>query len=70
MEHSAHSVDETVRRLREVLKNRNITLFSVIDHSGEAEKAGLRMPNTKLVVFGNRKLRKICLAQLQQPHLS
>lgn len=52
---SAHSVDETVHRLEELLRSKNITLFAVIDHSGEAEKAGIRMRPTKLVVFGNPK---------------
>jgi len=30
-------------------------LFALIDHSGEAEKAGLKMPPTKLLIFGNPK---------------
>lgn len=50
---SSHSVDETVRRVKNALVQKSITLFAVIDHSGEAEKAGLRMPNTKLLIFGN-----------------
>jgi len=49
---SRHSVDETVRKLEEALRARNINLFALIDHSGEAEKVGLQMPNTKLVIFG------------------
>jgi uncharacterized protein (DUF302 family) len=53
---SSHSVDETVRRLEELLRAKNITLFAIIDHSGEAEKAGLHMPPTKLVIFGNPKV--------------
>jgi uncharacterized protein (DUF302 family) len=52
---SVYSVDETVHRLEELLRAKNITLFAVIDHSGEAEKGGLRMPPTKLVIFGNPK---------------
>lgn len=52
---SSHSVDETVHRLEELLRAKNITLFAVVDHSGEAEKAGLHMPPTKLVIFGNPK---------------
>jgi uncharacterized protein (DUF302 family) len=55
MRRSGHTVDETVRKLRELFKNRSITLFAIIDHSGEAENAGLQMPNTKLLVFGNAK---------------
>ncbi len=52
---SHHSVDETVERLRGLLKEKGVTLFAVIDHSGEAEKAGLTMPPTKLLIFGSPK---------------
>jgi len=50
-----HSVDETVDRLREILRSRAIELFALVDHSGEAAKAGLHMPPTKLLIFGNPK---------------
>ena len=50
-----YPVDETVTRLRQLLDAKGITLFAVIDHSGEAQKAGLHMPNTKLLIFGNPK---------------
>ena len=30
-------------------------MFALIDHSGEAEKVGLKMRPTKLVIFGNPK---------------
>jgi uncharacterized protein (DUF302 family) len=52
---SRHSVDETVARLRAILAEKGITVFAVIDHSGEAEKVGLAMRPTKLVIFGNPK---------------
>jgi uncharacterized protein (DUF302 family) len=52
---SHHSVDETVKKLTEILQTKGVKLFMVVDHSGEAEKAGLKMPNTKLVIFGNPK---------------
>ena len=52
---SQHSVAETVSKLETILKTKNIKMFSIIDHSGEAEKAGLKMPNTKLLIFGNPK---------------
>lgn len=48
-----HSVDETVSRIRSILAAKGVTLFAVVDHSGEAAKAGLGMPNTKLAIFGN-----------------
>ena len=52
---SNHSVDETVARLKSILQAKGITLFSLIDHSGEAAKVGMKMPNTKLLIFGNPK---------------
>jgi uncharacterized protein (DUF302 family) len=50
---SPRSVDETVSRLEGVLESKGIKLFAVIDHSGEAEAAGLELRNTKVVIFGN-----------------
>lgn len=49
------SVDETVDKLKTILKSKAVTLFAVIDHSGEAEKVGMKMPPTKLLIFGNPK---------------
>jgi uncharacterized protein (DUF302 family) len=49
---SNHSVDETVSRLKGILEAKGVTLFGLIDHSGEAEKVGMTMPPTKLLVFG------------------
>jgi uncharacterized protein (DUF302 family) len=45
-------VADTVRRLAQLIDERGLTLFAVIDHSGEADKIGLNMPDTKLVIFG------------------
>ena len=52
---SRHPVDKTVDKLKTILKSKGVTLFALIDHSGEAEKAGLKMPSTKLLIFGNPK---------------
>ena len=52
---SAHSVDATVEKLQIILQAKGATLFAVIDHSGEAQKVGLAMPPTKLLIFGNPK---------------
>ena len=52
---SHHSVEETVDRFINILQSKGITLFAIIDHSGEAEKVGLKMPATKLLIFGNPK---------------
>lgn len=50
---SPHSVEETVQRLTAMLKSNGVLLFALIDHSGEAAKAGMSMPATKLLIFGN-----------------
>jgi uncharacterized protein (DUF302 family)/uncharacterized membrane protein YidH (DUF202 family) len=52
---SHHSVEQTVQRLEEILAAKGVKLFAVIDHSGEAEKAGLQMRPCKLLIFGNPK---------------
>ena len=48
-----HSVDATVEKLKMILQAKNVRLFALVDHSGEARKAGMQMPNTKLLIFGN-----------------
>lgn len=50
---SAHSVDATLDRLVQLLAEKGITLFALVDHSGEAARAGLHMRPTKLVLVGN-----------------
>src|SRR5262245_31893991 len=52
---SNHSVDETVEKLKGILQAKGVKLFALIDHSGEAEKVGMQMRPTKLLIFGNPK---------------
>jgi len=52
---SSFSVPETLRRLESLLQVRGIAIFARIDHSGEAEKAGLKMRPTQLLIFGSPK---------------
>jgi uncharacterized protein (DUF302 family) len=52
---SKYSVPETLHRLEAVLTAKGIKVFALVDHSGEAEKAGLKMPPTQLLIFGNPK---------------
>jgi uncharacterized protein (DUF302 family) len=49
---SSNSVAQTVDDLRRVITDRGFTVFNVIDHSGVAERAGVQMPDSKLVMFG------------------
>jgi uncharacterized protein (DUF302 family) len=52
---SNQSVDATVEKLKAILQGKGITLFALIDHSGEAAKAGMQMRPTKLLIFGSPK---------------
>ena len=67
---SHRSLDEAVDKLKAILQSKGVTLFALVDHSGEGEKAGLKMPPTKLLIFGNpggtgergRLACRLCLA--------
>src|SRR5580700_8004309 len=52
---SHQSVDRTVQELEGILRAKGVKLFALVDHSGEAEKAGMQMRPTKLLIFGNPK---------------
>jgi uncharacterized protein (DUF302 family) len=52
---SPHSVVETIDRLEKVAKSKGLTIFARIDHAGEAEKAGLKMRPTILLILGHPK---------------
>jgi len=52
---SNHSVDQTVEKLKAILQAKGVALFALVDHSGEAGRVGMKMPPTKLFIFGNPK---------------
>jgi uncharacterized protein (DUF302 family)/uncharacterized membrane protein YidH (DUF202 family) len=52
---SHHPVHQTVEKIRGILAAKGVTLFALVDHSGEAEKVGMKMRATQLVIFGNPK---------------
>ena len=69
---SSRSLAETVDRLKGCIADRGFTLFRVIDHSGTAEQAGVLMPDSKLLMFGNPTkgeavMRSVPLAGLDLP---
>ncbi len=49
------SVDETISRLQSMLQEKGVQIFALIDHSGEAKRAGIDMRPTKLLIFGSPK---------------
>ena len=50
---SSLPIDETMAKLKAAIQAKGLTVFAVVDHSGEARKAGLEMPETKLFIFGS-----------------
>ena len=52
---SNHTVDATVEKLEAILQSKGVKLFALVDHSGEAERAGMQMRPTKLLIFGSPK---------------
>jgi uncharacterized protein (DUF302 family) len=52
---SAHAHAETIARLKSVLTKKGIKLFASIDHAAEAKQAGLALPPTQVLIFGNPK---------------
>src|SRR5437764_14148436 len=52
---SAYSVEESVQRLQRAFAEKGLQVFAVIDHNGEAEKVGLTMRPTKVLIFGSPK---------------
>src|SRR2546426_3535280 len=63
---SQHSVDQTVERLTALLHAKGVTLFALVDHSGEAAKVGMKLSPTKLVIFGNQDRKS---TRLNSSHL-
>src|SRR5260370_6848940 len=52
---SRYCVPETLDRLEAILKEKGLTIFGRVDHSGEAKKVGLEMRPTQLLIFGSPK---------------
>lgn len=50
-----YSVEETVQRLQSAFAAKGLQVFALVDHSGEAAKVGLKMPATKVLIFGSPK---------------
>ena len=54
---SAHSVEETEQRFVNLLEERGLNVLAIVDHHAQnAQGAGLNLPPTRVVIFGNPKL--------------
>ena len=50
---SAHDFEATVEKLESIVKAKGLLVFAKIDFSGDAQRAGLSMPLTRMLIFGN-----------------
>lgn len=53
---SEHDVKATADKLESVLKDKGMTVMARINHQQGAEKAGLELPPTEVVIFGNPRV--------------
>ncbi|OED39648.1 hypothetical protein AB833_14730 [Chromatiales bacterium (ex Bugula neritina AB1)] len=53
---SAHSVKDTADKLEKVLESKGMNVFGRVNHAKGAEKAGMQLQPTELVIFGNPKV--------------
>jgi uncharacterized protein (DUF302 family) len=52
---SAHGVKETIERLKALLSEKGVEVFAQIDHAAGAQKVGLPLRPTQVLIFGNAK---------------
>jgi uncharacterized protein (DUF302 family) len=55
MKASKYSVAETIDRFESEAKAKGFTIVARVDHAAAAEKAGMKMPASQLLIFGNPK---------------
>ena len=53
---SVHSVTETINKLEAVLNKKGMTIFKRVNHTAGADKAGIQLRPTELLIFGNPKV--------------
>lgn len=63
---SNYPVKTTVARLEAAIQEKGLSLFAVIDHAAAAEKAGLSLRPTTLVIFGNPKVGTLLMQSDQR----
>jgi uncharacterized protein (DUF302 family) len=60
---SCLSVDDTVAKLKEVLRAKQLGIFAVINHSGNAKAIDMKLNEAKMIVFGNPRLGTALMQQ-------
>ncbi len=62
---SSYSVAETASRLENILKQKGMTIFAVINHAQGAAKVGIKLRDTRLIIFGNPKIGSLLMQSRQ-----
>ena len=57
------SVDKTVTNLKHIIRNKNLSIFATINHSGNAKMVNMKLNKSKMVIFGNAKLGTALMQQ-------
>ena len=51
------SVDKIVKNIKKIVEQKKaLNIFTIIDHKKGANKVGLKLPKTKVIIFGNPKM--------------
>jgi uncharacterized protein (DUF302 family) len=53
---SSYDVKTTIDRLESVLKEKRMTIFKRVNHTGGAKNVGLKLRPTELLIFGNPRV--------------
>lgn len=62
---SDFSVTETVEILKKAIENQGWHLFAHIDHAKQAQKNGLKLRPTQVILFGNPKIGTLLMQDQQ-----
>ena len=60
---SPFSVDETMRRIEEIIKSQGGSVFALFDHGRNASEVGMELPPNKVIVFGSPKVGTLLMRQ-------
>lgn len=53
---SSYGVKQTADKFEEILKSKGMTVFARVKHSDAAERVGVELRPTELIIFGNPKV--------------
>ena len=60
---SCLSVNETTNNIKNLVKEKGLSIFATINHSGNAKMVDMKLNESKMVIFGNAKLGTALMQQ-------